>query len=194
MKPFLSRAPYDTTPLLVCLDLQRAHTAPGAPDPDGAARCVERCKRLLRHARHAGWRIAHVQQHDGRMAVLPERSRPIEGLEPRPSEAVFYREQPSAFASSAFADYVERLARPRLLMIGFDLAGSVLCSTVAASERGLAVTVVEGAVAAPAFGRFSSEVMGDVLLSVLGGFADIAASEEILFSTGPVLVHAANHP
>jgi nicotinamidase-related amidase len=194
MKPFISSAPYDSTPLLVCLDLQRAHAGPGAPDLENAARCVDACKRVLRHARRAGWRIAHVQQHDGRASALPECSRPIEGLEPRPSEAVFYRERPSAFASSAFADYVERLGRPRLLMIGFELTGSVLCSALAAFERRLAVTVVEGAVAAPAFGRFSGEVMNDVLLSVLGSFADVASSDEILFSTGPVLVHAANHP
>ncbi|HTK36558.1 MAG TPA: isochorismatase family protein [Caulobacteraceae bacterium] len=195
MKPFLSSIPYAAAPMLVCLDLQRQHTT-GAADIDrgAAGRCVETCKRVLRHARAAGWQIAHVQRHDGRMAALPELFRPIEGLEPRPREPVFYRDRPSAFASTAFRDYVGRLGDPRLIVIGFSLHASVLFTAVSGFEAGTPITVVEGALAAPSMSRFSGEVLETVLLDVLSTFAEVVSTDELLDSTGSMLLQAANHP
>ena len=195
MKPFISSTPYAAAPMLVCLDLQREHTVgAAAEDLDSATRCVETCKRVLRHARAAGWQIAHVQRHDGRMAALPELFRPIEGLEPRPREPVFYRDRPSAFASKAFEDYVARLGDPRLIIIGFSLHASVLFTAVSGFEVGTPITVVEGALAAPSMLRFSGEVMENVLLGVLSTFAEVVSTEELLDSTGSMLLQAANHP
>jgi nicotinamidase-related amidase len=195
MKPFISSNPYETAPALVCLDLQRENLAGAADeDFDNAARCVETCKRVLRHARAAGWHIAHVQRHDGRLASLPELFRPIEGLEPRPREPVFYRDRPSAFASKAFEDYVARLGDPRLIVIGFSLHASVLFTAVSASEFGTPITVVKGALAAPSMLRFNREVMEGVLLNVLSTFAEVVSTDELLDSTGSMLLQAANHP
>jgi nicotinamidase-related amidase len=195
MKPFLSSVPYESAPLLVCLDLQREHTA-GALDVDleSAVKCADACKRVLRHARAVGWRIAHVQRHDGRMSALPELFRPIEGLEPRPREPVFYRDQPSAFASAAFRDYVERLAHPRLILIGFSLNASVLFTVMSGFETGAPVTVVEGALSAPSMRSLNGEVIETVLLDVLSSFAEVVTTSELLESAGALLVHAANHP
>jgi len=190
MKPFLSSRPYPSAPVLVCLDLQREHIA-RAPE---AADYVENCKRVLRHARAVGWQIAHVQRHDGRMAPLPEVLRPIEGLEPRPREPVFYRDGPSAFGSAGFCDYVERLGDPRLIVIGFSLDASVLFTVVSSFELGLSVTVVEGALAAPATGRFSRETAESVLLGVLSTYAEVVNPDELLDRSEPLLVEAANHP
>lgn len=195
MKPFISSAPYDSAPLLVCLDLQREHTA-GAPAEDlaPAMRCADACKQVLRHARAAGWRIAHVQRHDGRMTVLPELFRPIEGLEPRPKEPVFYRSQPSAFSSAAFREYVERLGDPRLIVIGFSLHASVLFTAMSSFELGLPITVVEGALQAPSMRRFNGDVIETVLLGVLSSFAEVISTDELMDATGALLLHAANHP
>ena len=195
MKPLISSTPYAAAPMLVCLDLQREHTVGAASeDLENASRCVETCKRVLRHARAAGWHVAHVQRHDGRMAALPELFRPIEGLEPRPREPVFYRDRPSAFASKAFEDYVSRLGEPRLIVIGFSLHASVLFTAVSGCEVGIPITVVEGALAAPAMPRFSGEVMENVLLGVLSTFAEVVSTDELLDSTGLMLLQAANHP
>jgi nicotinamidase-related amidase len=195
MKPFLSSTLYPEAPMLVCLDLQREHTTGAAAvDLDNAHRCVETCKRVLRHARAAGWQIAHVHRHDGRMAALPELFRPIEGLEPRPREPVFYRDRPSAFASHAFQDYVSRLGEPRLIVIGFSLHSSALFTAVAGHEAGSPITVVEGALGVSAIQRFSGEVMETVLLGVLSTFAEVVSTDELLDSTGSLLLQAANHP
>ncbi len=149
---------------------------------------------MLRHARAAGWQIAHVQRHDGRASVLPELFRPIEGLEPRSREPVFYRDRPSAFASKAFEDYVQRLGDPRLIVIGFSLQDAVLFTAVSGSEAGKPITVVEGALAAPSMARFSGRVVETVLLGVLSAFAEVVSTEELLDSTGSMLLQAANHP
>ena len=195
MKPFISSTPYAMAPMLVCLDLQREHVADAAPaDLEAIRRCLESCKRVLRHARAAGWRIAHVQRHDGRLAGLPELYRPIEGLEPRPREPVFYRDQPSAFASAAFKDYVERLENPRLVVIGFALHTSVLFTAVSGVEQGVPITFLEGALAAPSIRRFNSEIMQSVLLGVLSTFAEVVSTDELLGDARPLFVQAANHP
>ena len=195
MKPFISSTPYAAAPMLVCLDLQREHTVGAdATDRDSALHCVETCKRVLRHARAAGWQIAHVQRHDGRVAALPELLRPIEGVEPRPREPVFYRDRPSAFASRAFEDHVTRLGDPRLIIIGFSMHASVLFTAVSGCEAGLPITVVEGAIAVPSTARFSGEVVETVLLDVLSTFTEVVRPDELLDSTGSMLLQAANHP
>lgn len=195
MKPFLSTTPYPSAPLLVCLDLQREQTcSAAASDPSSAARCVENCKRVLRHARAMGWQIAHVQRHDGRLTGLPEVLRPIEGLEPRAREPVFYREGPSAFASAGFRDYVARLGEPHLIVIGFSLDASVLFTVVSSFELGLPVTAVEGALAAPSMRRLSGETTETVLLGVLSTYAEVISPDELLESSAPALIEAANHP
>jgi nicotinamidase-related amidase len=187
MKPFIHSAPYAEAPILLCLDLQREHTTP----PEGgerASRCVDACKRILRHARAVGWHVAHVQRHEGRIAALPERLRPIDGLEPRPKEPVFYRERPSAYASPAFDDFVTRLGKPRLIVIGFSLEASVLFTAVSSLERGIPVTLVDGA-SAPLGG----DLLESVLFTVLGGFAEIVTPDELLDASGLLLLQAANH-
>jgi nicotinamidase-related amidase len=193
MKPF-GRASFIPAPALVCLDLQREQAGATGLEPEDSQRCIEQCRKVLRHARAAGWQVAHVHRHDGTLACVSEQSRPIEGLEPHPREPVFYRDRPSAFSSAPFRDFISRLGDPRLIVVGFSLHASVLFTAVAAHELGLPLTVVQGALAAPSSRRFSGEVMETVLLSVLGSFAEVLSADQLLHATGPMLAQAANHP
>lgn len=193
MKPF-GRASFAPPPVLLCLDLQREKTVGAGFRTDNGERCVEQCRRILNHARSVGWQVAHVHRHDGSLGTMPERSRPIEGLEPRPREPVFYRKGPSAFSSDAFRDFVARLGDPRLIVVGFSLDDSALFTTVAGYELGVPITIVQGALAAPAYRRFSCEVTETVLLGVLGSFAEVASADQLMESTRPLLTQAANHP
>ncbi|OYX36276.1 MAG: hypothetical protein B7Y99_02230 [Caulobacterales bacterium 32-69-10] len=193
MKPF-GRDSFVPAPALLCLDLQREQADATGLAPEDARRCIEQCRRVLRHARRAGWQVAHVHRHNGANACLSEPSRPIEGLEPLPREAVFYRDRPSAFSSAPFRDFVSRLGDPRLIVVGFSLDASVLFSAVAGHELRIPITVVQGALAAPSLRGFSGEVMETVLLSVLGSFVEVVSADQLVEITGPLLAHAANHP
>ena len=193
MKPF-GRASFVPAPALLCLDLQREQTVASGLEPEGARRCVEQCGRVLSHARVAGWQAAHVHRHDGTLSGMSESARPIQGLEPAPREPVFYRDQPSAFSSRPFREFVSRLGDPRLIVVGFSLQASVLFTAVASYELGIPITVVQGALAAPGSRKVSGEVMETVLLSVLGSFAEVVSADQLLQATGPLLAQAANHP
>ena len=193
MKPF-GRASFVPAPALLCLDLQREQTVTSGLEPDDASRCIEQCRRVLRHARASGWQVAHAHRHDGTLLGMSEHSRPIEGLEPLPREPVFYRDRPSAFSSAPFRDFVSRLGDPRLIVVGFSLHASVLFTAVASYELGVPLTVVQGALAAPASRKVSGELMEAVLLNVLGSFAEVVSADQLLQATGPLLAHAANHP
>lgn len=193
MKP-LGRDSFVPAPALLCLDLQREQAEAAGLDPEDASRCIGTCARVLRHARRAGWQVAHAHRHDAALGCLSEPSRPIEGLEPHPREPVFYRDRPSAFSSAPFRSFISRLGDPRLIVVGFSLQASVLFTAVSGCELGVPITVVQGASAAPSSRNFSGEVVETVLLSVLGSFAEVVSADQLLQATGPLLTHAANHP
>jgi nicotinamidase-related amidase len=119
---------------LICLDLQRERLA-----TENAAATVAACRRVLEQARRRRWPVLHVH---ARLGAAP---RPIEGLEPLPSEAVFIRQGPSAFTNPAFSQTARILGGP-LVLIGFRMADTVLATAFAAADRNLAVEVVDDAV------------------------------------------------
>jgi nicotinamidase-related amidase len=187
----LGNAAFIPAPLLLCLDLQREQAIAGGP---AVSRCIEECRRILRHARRMGWHVAHVHRQSGLAAGLTEHCRPIEGLEPHPREPVFYRERPSAFASPAFRDLVARLGDPRIVVVGFSQQSSALFTAVASCELGLPVTVVEGALGAAGSKRSNRAEKESMLFSVLEDFTEVVSTDRLLEATRPWLVQAANLP
>lgn len=127
--------------VLVCLDLQRWRVS-DAPGRDGAERTVAACRATLERARSRRWPILHVHRRE----ASPERGRPIPGLEPLPTEAIFYRPGPSAFSHRAFRQSAHALGGP-LALIGFSMNDTVMATAFAAADRDLAVEVVRDAVA-----------------------------------------------
>lgn len=119
---------------LVCLDLQRSRQS-----GDGQGAVVSQCRRVLSEARRRRWPVLHVH---GRTQAD---SRPIPGLEPRPTEAVFLRQGPSAFSNANFTRAALALGGP-LALIGFALEDTVLATAFAAADRDIAVDVILDAV------------------------------------------------
>lgn len=126
--------------VLVCLDLQRIRLLDGAA-PEGE-RTARACRAVLDQARARRWPVLHVHRRE----ASPERGRPIAGLEPLPSEPVFYRPGPSAFSHRVFRQSVQALGGP-LALIGFSLTDTVLATAFAAADRDLQIEVVRDAVA-----------------------------------------------
>ena len=121
---------------LVCLDLQRERLS-----TEGAAATAAVCREVLAQARRRRWPVLHVHAQHG--AMPPDR--PIPGLEPLPSEAVFVRQGPSAFTNRTFSQTAQILGGP-LVLIGFSMADTVLATAFGAADRDLAVEVIDDAV------------------------------------------------
>ena len=131
--------------LLVCLDLQRSAISASGSDATVGRETREglaNCRRVLGHARGQDWSIVHLHHKGGTDGGM---SRPIEGLEPRPTEPVMTRDGPSAFASRHFRDLLRGAERVELILIGFGWTTSCLATAFAARDRGMGVVVVEDA-------------------------------------------------
>lgn len=154
---------------LVCLDLQR-HRLSG----DGNGPVLSQCRRVLAEARRRRWPVLHVHS---RTLADP---RPIQGLEPRPTEAVFLRQGPSAFSNANFTRAALALGGP-LALIGFALEDTVLATAFAAADRDIAVDVVLDAVSS---GSHDPQAVDRVLLAPLRALAPRTR----LVTSGDVLV------
>jgi nicotinamidase-related amidase len=126
---------YEPKAALVCLDLQRYRGS-----GQGAEQVLAACRRALDEARRRGWPVLHVHARPPGADT-----RPLPGLEPRPSEPVFVRKGPSAFSSPAFTQAALATGGP-LALIGFDLQDTVLATAFGAADRDLATEVVMDAV------------------------------------------------
>lgn len=159
---------------LVCLDLQRSRQS-----GDGQEAIVLQCRRVLSEARRRRWPVLHV--HGRALAD----SRPIPGLEPRPTEAVFLRQGPSAFSNANFTRAALALGGP-LALIGFALEDTVLATAFAAADRDIAVDVILDAVYA---GPHEQDASNGALLAPLHALAPRAR----LIDSRDLLVADADH-
>lgn len=157
--------------LLVCLDLQQASLA-GRTTPD--ARIVN-CRRVLTHARQAGWQVVHVHS---KMAC-PTQARPIEGLEPLPREPLVYRSGVSAFSSPAFRRIVGRRGC-ELVIIGYSMSSSCLATAMVAYDNDLTVTLVEDAVSATPLDAVTRDALDLVSRQIARPFVGLTTTGELL--------------
>ena len=183
-------------PVLVCLDLQQEQQAAHSPaDRERRRRCIEACQGVLTQARRLRWKVVHVHLSSGRMGPLTAGAKPIPGLEPRPSEPVFYRQGLSAFSSAAFNEYLKLTTAPHLIVIGFSLDGSALFTAVGAQEAGVPMSIVQGAIDAPPMGLLGSDVVETVLMNVVGAFTEIVNADTLFERVAaPFVGQAANLP
>jgi hypothetical protein len=141
----------DRKPWLVCVEAQRLHFAPDQGEiAAGLYPKVEACRRLLAHARAARWQVVHV--HRRRRDTPPGRFdpelRPIEGLEPLPTERVYIRDAARSLALKDDLCWQDVLAcdRAQLLVVGHISARGIVELTSAAPAIGVELAIVEAAV------------------------------------------------
>jgi nicotinamidase-related amidase len=156
--------------LLVCLDLQQASLGTRDADP-----CVVNCRRVLSHAREAGWRVVHVHSKK----ACPDEARPIEGLEPLTSEPLVYRTGVSAFSSRAFRRMVAGVAF-ELVIIGYSMSSSCLATAMIAYDHDLAVTLVEDAVSATSLDPATRDAIDVVARQIARPFVGLTSTGDLL--------------
>ena len=123
--------------LLLCMDLLEPASA--GQEPRAFQRCVRNSRRLLTHARNAGWEVVHCLSPD--LAA-----RAIHGLEPLASEPVYQRDGLSAFSSRGFRRRMRAWPNPQLLIIGCSLGSTCLSTAFAAFDRGIEASLVMDAI------------------------------------------------
>jgi nicotinamidase-related amidase len=111
-----------------------------APD---LTRSLANCAAAIRHARNLGLPIAFTRRADGPGSIeRPVQCAWISGFEPKRSDMVFERAQPSCYANQLFEDVVSRAG-------SFTIAGLAeevcLATAIDASHRGHHVTFLSDA-------------------------------------------------
>ena len=173
------------TRLLVMVDLQERNYDKMAKDrASDLARSMENCTLAIRHARSLGLPIAFTRQADRPGSIeRPAQSPWISGFEPKRSDMVFERQQPSCYTNQLFEDTVSRVG-------GFAIAGLVaeetcLATAIDASHRGHRVTFLSDASASRGRNAADADAVHLITTKAIGLFADIATTRHWLLATSP---------
>ncbi|MCA1458978.1 isochorismatase family protein [Bradyrhizobium sp. BRP22] len=190
MGPVIDLKPYvgaSNTRLLVMVDLQEDAYFRAAASADDVERSLESCRAAIQHARNAGMPIAftrRAQELDIAGLDVVDRKAPspwIMGLEPKRSDMVFERRQPSCYANPLFDDVVSRIGS---FAIG-GLAAEEVCLATAidASHRGHRVTFLTDAAASRQRRDADASSVHIVATKAIELFADVATTAHWLVAT-----------
>ena len=178
-----------SAPWLLCLNLSREHVTPGRPlHAHGGVSAASQARSLLYSARERGWVVAHVQNRRARLANAGDFARPIEGLEPLPSEALFLVPQRSALAHLDLRARLIADRPPAIYLVGFTLAHEGLATLFDAVDLGLSLRIVADAVASPAIGDRSSSEIDRAALAIAASLTGVINSSEALNAAPGVVV------
>ncbi len=171
--------------LLVMADLQERNYQELADDRSSdLARSLENCMSVIRHARSLGLPIAFTRQTDGSEAIgRLAQSAWISGFEPKRSDMVFERPQPSCYTNQLFDDVVSQIG-------SFAIAGLVaeetcLATAIDASHRGHHVTFLSDASVSRGRPDSDARAVHVVTTKAIELFADIVTTRDWLIATSP---------
>ena len=171
--------------LLVMVDLQEKNYSELVCDrASGLARSLENCMSVIRHARNLGLPIAFTRQTDSSESIERlSQSAWISGFEPKRSDMVFERPQPSCYANQLFADVVSQIG-------SFAIAGLVaeetcLATAIDASHRGHRVTFLSDASVSRGRPDADATAVHAVTTRAIELFADTVTTRDWLVATTP---------
>jgi nicotinamidase-related amidase len=169
--------------LLVMVDLQMRTYEELAGDPAcDIARALDNCMSAIRHARSSGVPIAFTRSNTATgSGGGSEHSAWIAGFEPKRSDMVFERQQPSCYANPLFEDIVSQTG-------SFAIAGLVaeeacLATVIDAAHRGHHVTFLSDA--SVSRGRLGADGRAAHVATTkaMELFADVRATRHWLIAT-----------
>jgi nicotinamidase-related amidase len=170
--------------LLVMVDLQERNYEELAKDcASDLARAMENCALALRHARDLGLPVAFTRPA-GRSGATQRASQSawISGFEPKRSDMVFERAQPSCYTNQLFEDVVSRVGK-------FVIAGLAqevcLATAVDASHRGHGVIFLIDASVGRGWHDTDSQAERILTTKALEFFADCITARRWLAATSP---------
>jgi len=169
--------------LLVMVDLQmRTHEELAADPACDIARALDNCMSAIRHARASGVPIAFTRNNaEPGLAGGSEHSAWIAGFEPKRSDMVFERQQPSCYANRLFEDIISQTG-------SFAIAGLVaeeacLATVIDAAHRGHHATFLSDA--SVSRGRLGADARTAHVATTkaMELFADVRATRHWLIAT-----------
>jgi nicotinamidase-related amidase len=167
--------------LLVMVDLQAANFDEMARDrASDLTRSLENSIAAIRHARSLGIPVAFTRQAGSRIERSAQ-SAWISGFEPKRSDMVFEREQPSCYSNQLFEDVASRIG-------SFTIAGLVaeeicLATAIDASHRGHKVTFLSDASVSRGRPNSNSQTVHDLTTKAIELFAETVSTRRWLVAT-----------
>jgi nicotinamidase-related amidase len=177
--------------LLVMVDLQEKNYEELARDrASDLARSLENCMSAITHARNMGLPIAFTR-HAERSGWIEGSAAWIPGFEPKRSDMVFERQQPSCYANRLFDDVVSRAG-------GFAIGGLIaeetcLATAIDASHRGHHVTFLTDASVSRSRHHADAQSVHVVTTKAMELFADITTTRHWLVATSPRRLKGQQH-
>jgi nicotinamidase-related amidase len=169
--------------LLVMVDLQENNYDDLANDrASDLARSLENCMSAIRHARKLGLPIAFTRQTDplgGRSA----QSAWISGFEPKRSDMVFERPQPSCYTNQLFDDVVSQIGN--FAIAGLVAEETCLATAIDASHRRHHVTFLSDASVSRARSDTDARAVHIVTTKAIELFAATTTTRNWLVATSP---------
>jgi nicotinamidase-related amidase len=169
--------------LLVMVDLQEENYDELARERGSdLARSLDNCMSAIRHARELGLPIAFTRQAEGPGWIERSARSPwISGFEPKRSDMVFERRQPSCYSNQLFEDVVSQIGS---FAIGGLIADETcLATAIDASHRGHRVTFLSDAAASRGRQGADARAVHVVATKAIELFADIATTGKWLLAT-----------
>ena len=184
MDTVVRETPGNHPQLLLCMDLQKEHLAPGRRHMMvGTADVLTACSAIIDGWRTRLWPVVHLKRI-ARAAWFNPASAMTDWLDayrPRPGEIVFEHPLPSAYSSARFASYMAEIgSATRTVVIGFSLDESILATAIDGFHRGHSLRVTGDAVASRQPKDCELSQYRKVLLGLVSDYAAIEPLEDAL--------------
>jgi nicotinamidase-related amidase len=170
--------------LLLCMNLQKEHLAPGRRHMmAGTDDVLSACAAIIEGWRKRLWPIVHLKRiaHAAWFNPASAMTDWIDEYRPRAGEFIFEHPLPSAYSSARFAAYMSEIgSATRIVMVGFSLDQSILATVIDGFHRGHSLRVTGGAVASRKPDYCELPVYHHVLLDVVSEYAGIESLENAL--------------
>ena len=181
----------DSTPMLVCADLQVEYLTEGRGHAVGDAEAImSRCLELMTLWRANLWPVMHLKRIAQAAWFNPASNLTnwIAELRPRPGELAFEHPLPSAYSSARFADYASSIRNIRFVAMGFSLDETILSTVVEGFHRSHRFQVIGDAVACGRAGAGNAASYRDAVVRVIGNFAGVQHSADLIGANGGMAI------
>jgi nicotinamidase-related amidase len=171
--------------LLVMVDLQQKNYDKLAKDhASDLTQSLQNCMSVIQHARNLGLPIAFTRQADGPGSIeRPAQSAWISGFEPKRSDMVFERPQPSCYTNQLFDDVVSQIGN--FVIAGLVAEETCLATAIDGSHRGHNITFLSDASASRGRHGIDARAVHTVTTKAIELFADTATTRHWMVATSP---------
>jgi nicotinamidase-related amidase len=171
--------------LLVMVDLQETNYDELAKDlASDLARSIANCTLAIRHARNLGLPIAFTRP-SGNAGVIERAAQSawISGFEPKRSDMVFERPQPSCYTNRLFEDVVSRIGN--FAIAGLVAEETCLATAIDAAHRGHKITFLSDASVSRGRHNTDSQAVHTLTTKAIELFAETVTTRHWLVATAP---------